>query len=260
MIIRKRLEGVSRQVLVRGLSGFLPYFVVNEFPKSGGTWLSQMLATALDLPYPRNRMPILKPAIMQGHYCNPTGLKNVVVLWRDPRDVFVSWYHHCLYGNEFSAPAFKARCRNELQFEDVSDVRQNLPRFIEFCYESPISPRFTWSQFVDTWESRPGVVQTRYETLLKGTSDELVRICAAFNRELSPEKARRIEEEFSFANQAKRTAGSEVKSSHLRKGIAGDWINHFSRQAATTLWKYAGPQMLALGYESNSGWVEAIPA
>ena len=44
--------------LVRGgmvhlLSGPLGLYVINEFPKSGGTWVGQMLGRALGVPFPR---------------------------------------------------------------------------------------------------------------------------------------------------------------------------------------------------------------
>jgi len=55
-----------RTGLVRLLSGALPLYVVNEFPKSGGTWVGQMLGRALGLPFPRNRLPALRPSIMHG--------------------------------------------------------------------------------------------------------------------------------------------------------------------------------------------------
>jgi hypothetical protein len=86
-----RISGESNALLrigmVHMLSGAIPLYIVNEYPKSGGTWVGQMLGRALRVPFPRNRFPVLRPSIMHGHYLRPWGMKNVVVVWRDGRDV-----------------------------------------------------------------------------------------------------------------------------------------------------------------------------
>jgi hypothetical protein len=93
---------VIRAGLVHLLSGALPLYVVNEFPKSGGTSVGQMLGRALRVPFPRNRLPVLRTSIMHGHYLSPRAMKNVVVAWRDGRDVMVSWYHQQFVPHEWT--------------------------------------------------------------------------------------------------------------------------------------------------------------
>jgi hypothetical protein len=100
-LVRKS-EGLIRYLMVHMLSGHLPLITVNEYPKSGGTWLAQMLSASLRLPFPRNKLPQICSSIMHGHYLNPWGMDNVVVMWRDGRDIMVSWYYHCLFKNERS--------------------------------------------------------------------------------------------------------------------------------------------------------------
>ena len=57
--------------------------VVNEYPKSGGSWLSGMIAEALDLPFPQYRLPMIGSCLMQCHVLNPWNMRNVVVIWRE---------------------------------------------------------------------------------------------------------------------------------------------------------------------------------
>jgi hypothetical protein len=45
------------------------------------------------------------------------GMKNIVNVWRDGRDVMVSWYHHCLFLNEITNPRFVERARKDPAFE-----------------------------------------------------------------------------------------------------------------------------------------------
>ena len=113
------------------LSGAIPLYIVNEYPKSGGTWVGQMLGRALRVPFPRNRFPVLRPSIMHGHYLRPWGMKNVVVVWRDGRDVMVSWYYQNLFSHEWRNDLQVERARREFSFRNYDDIYKNLPEFIE---------------------------------------------------------------------------------------------------------------------------------
>jgi hypothetical protein len=245
-----------RAGMVHFLSGAVPLYVVNEFPKSGGTWVGQMLGRALDVPFPRNRLPVVRPSIMHGHYLNPRGIRNVVVVWRDGRDVMVSWYHQQLIPHEWNAHQVR-RSRRELPLEDYADVHANLPAFIEYAFFRPHSPRFSWVNFVRRWHDHKRAIHVRYEDLRRDTSGELRRIVRGLTgRPLGPEEAPAIAEEFSFERQAGRRAGEEDKGSFLRKGVVGDWRTHFSREARETFDRYAGEELILLGYERDRAWVE----
>lgn len=139
----KLLNAAGRQVLVRGCAGWRPYYTVNEFPKCGGTWIGEMLSQAMDVPFPRNRLPSLRPSILHGHYVRPIGMRNVVLVWRDPRDMLVSFYYHSYFRNElFNAPLV-ARMQRALPFDDVNDIQANLPVFLEAHFERRIWPHFS---------------------------------------------------------------------------------------------------------------------
>jgi hypothetical protein len=249
-----------RAGLVHLLSGALPLYVVNEFPKSGGTWVGQMLGRALGVPFPRNRLPLLRTSIMHGHYLGPWGMKNVVVVWRDGRDVMVSWYHQQLIPHEWNERQVR-RSRRELPLEDYGDVYKNLPAFIEYASSRSHSPSFSWADFVRRWHGRKGAVHVRYENMREDTPGELRRIVLGLTGErLSLEEATAIAEEFAFERQAGRRAGEENKRSFLRKGVVGDWRNHFSREARVTFDRYAGDELILLGYERDRAWIEEEPA
>ena len=73
---------------------------------------------------------------------------------------------------------------------------------------------------------------------------------------ISPDLNKIIEER-SFKSQAKRASGIEKKSSYLRKGVVGDWKNHFSIEAKQLISEYLGDRLIALGYEKNNNWVSS---
>src|SRR3712207_2878799 len=220
--IYDRENELIRAGMVRLLSGVVPLYVVNEFPKSGGTWVGQMLGRALGVPFPRNRLPVLGSSIMHGHYLSPWGMKNVVVPWRDGRDVMVSWYHQQLIEHQWNR-AQVARSRRELPLEGYEDVRKNLPAFIEYAFTRPHSPPFSWADFVRRWHGREGTVNVRYEDLRRDTPNELRRIVGELTGEkLGPERASAIADEFSFERQSGRRdrKSTRLNSSHANISYA----------------------------------------
>jgi hypothetical protein len=55
-----------------------------------------------------------------------------------------------------------------------------------------------------------------------------------------------------------RTRGVEDQSHHYRKGVAGDWVNHFKPQHARAFDERFGDLLIRLGYETGSDWLERV--
>src|SRR5215218_4413242 len=105
------------------------------------------------------------------------------------------------------------------------------------------------------------VVHVRYEDLSRDTAGELRRIVFGLTgKQLSPREASAIVEEFSFERQAGRRAGEEDRRSFLRKGVVGDWRHHFSPEAREVFDRYAGEELILLGYERDRTWVGKVDA
>jgi hypothetical protein len=62
-------------------------------------------------------------------------------------------------------------------------------------------------------------------------------------------------EKFSMQRATGRRPGEEDRSTLIRKGVVGDWVNHFSREAAVAFDRVAGETLVALGYEADRAWV-----
>ena len=253
-LLYERINEYVRAGMIHLLSGPMPLYVVNEFPKSGGTWVGQLLGRALGVPFPRNRFPVARTSIMHGHYLRPLGIRNAVVVWRDGRDVMVSWYHQQLIPHGLNGRQV-ARSRRELPLEDYDDVYANLPAFIEYAFTRPHDPPFSWADFVRRWYWRGGAVHVRYENLRRDTAGELRRMARALTgNDPGPRRAAEIVDEFSFERQAGRRSGEEDKGSFLRKGVVGDWKEQFSPEAREVFDRYAGEELVLLGYERDRSW------
>ncbi len=250
------MNAATRYVIWNGAAFWAFHPAINEYPKSGGSWLSQILGDLFELPNPRNQLPPLGSCILHGHHLTLPNPKDIVVIWRDGRDVVCSFYHHLLFKNNFASNQFQSRVAEQMAGIDVTDTRAGMPRFIELMATGQITPGFAWQDFVTQWRDHAAVrVETRYEDMLADCAGEILRIAAAFDLNITPERAQAIADKYSFENQTKRKPGQEDKSSFLRKGIAGDWHNHFSDEARQVFDHYCGQALIDLGYEPDRSWV-----
>lgn len=247
-----RAYAARHKAYVRLFSGNAPYYLVNEFPKSGGTWFAQMLSAAAGLPFRRNQPIRFEPSVTHGHFLTPTMLKNVILVWRDPRDLIVSYYFHCYFLNEHNNRQIVALMKKHMPFSNYNDIQHNLPRFIEFISDKPISPSFSWPDFAKVWLERKNVVSTSYEALRADTAGELQRVLSTVcGQTLSDLRAQEIADAFSFEREKSKTlqADKEMEVSFLREGSLGGWKKHFTPEAMAMLENFGYHEpMKRLGY------------
>jgi hypothetical protein len=214
-----------------------------------------MISDYLEIPFPRNQFPRLGSSVIHGHYLHFPTLKNVFVVFRDGRDIMVSYYYYSLFNNERFNYKFVEITRKALPFPNYDDIKNNLPKFIEYKFAQNSYPRFTWSDFIRSWIDKKAIF-VKYEDLLLDSAGQLANaIEKLLHIKPDQNKLEQISEKYSFNNQAKRHPGVENKSSFLRKGIAGDWKNHFNKEARIIFNHYAGAELLKLGYEKDDSWV-----
>jgi hypothetical protein len=255
--ILNKFNNIYRHLILSSISNKLPVYLINEYPKSGGTWAGQMISEILQIDFPRNRFPSLCPSIFHGHYLNNFKTKRKIIVWRDGRDVMVSWYYHCLFYNEHGNDRLVNISRDKLLFSNYNNIYKNLPKFIEYAFTIQPKPGFSWTEFVDNWHNRDNIVYLKYELLNQNTINEMSRVCFELTgKKMSLELLNPIVEKYSFEKLSKRKKGEEMKNSFLRKGIVGDWKNSFSREACEIFSYYANDALLKLNYETDESWVE----
>lgn len=252
-------RAAKRLLMLNTMSGRLPLYLVTEFPKSGGTWTCQMLATYLELPFPRNNeaAKFEKSLLLMTQLYKPQ-FQNVTVAFRDGRDIMVSAYHHFLFRNKHNVEFGVQRTRRLVPCEDYNDVMANMPKFIDYMFGWFADRRFhySWSQFIDSWIDRDAQI-VKYEQLLDDPHAHMKRALMALGQDVDDERLAKVIEQYSFKNVTGRKQGEEAKNTFARKGISGDWKNNFSVAACERFHKYAGEHLIKAGYESDDSWIEA---
>lgn len=259
----RRLISVSHQVtfwLGKRFRKAVPLMFVLGYPKSGTSWVCQLLADYFRLPFPQHSiLPIGFPAVVHGHELPSNKFPIGVYVVRDGRDVMVSSYFH-MRGDLLAGGKFNRYSEVFRSFDLNAPAEVNLPKFIESQAAVPLCRDGNWGKHVTAYFQlkEPGLKLLRYEDL----RSEPV---AAFSTLLetmtgSPADVYQAEESigrFSFERLAGRRANSENTNSYLRKGVIGDWRNHFNRESAQAFDKHFGEALIHCGYESDHSWVES---
>lgn len=160
-------------------------------------------------------------------------------IYRDIRDSVVSEYFHKKYLDpktfEKGTPILA-----EVNDETAFDL-ENIMRW------STCAPFYN---DVPKWALNPDIASVKFEDLHRNPVESF-RVLLAFNDlNYSQEELEKSIEASSFKKMSGgRQKGDENRNSHYRKGIIGDWRNHFSPQQAATFYGRFGETLSSLGYE-----------
>lgn len=172
------------------------------------------------------------------------------VVIRDLRDAAVSWYFSIKHShkpiNLKSADDLMEDYRrkfNELSVEDglLLVIEQRLPAF---------------ANIQQTWLRLPeqSMLLVRYEDLISDEHAQFNRIFDYAGFAADPEKRRAAIDAESFHKRTGRKPGEEKVDAHHRKGVAGDWKNHFSDRVKGAFKEKFGQVLVDTGYETDLNW------
>jgi lipopolysaccharide transport system ATP-binding protein len=166
------------------------------------------------------------------------------IVIRDPRDTLVSAYFSYKVSHELNSEWMR-NCRVELN-------RLPLEAGLFFMLDNwlPNIAAFQWS-----WAAS-GEELIKYEDLLANDESILTRVLLEHcklpvdkDQFLEVVRANKFE-----ARTGGRKRGQEDVKSHERKGVAGDWRNHFTDKLAAAFRSRYGSLLVATGYEKNERW------
>ncbi|EAW38817.1 sulfotransferase domain-containing protein [Lyngbya sp. PCC 8106] len=213
---------------------------------------------------------------------------------RDPRDIIVSAYFSHRYSHSTESWPELNDYRKELEhltkdqgllfvmeylscmkvdgvelniFGQMQEWNYNLPNVLEIKFEemitNPYKKFLDILQFLDLLDDSPYISvksMSSYlfsETLNRGINkiNPSLKKKISFNSKIYAWQALNIIYEHDFARYARgRKPGQEDVKSHNRKGVAGDWKNHFEEKHKQLFKEKYGSLLVQLGYEQNNDW------
>lgn len=237
--------------------------LVISLPKSGSTWVRRMLEeTPGYVPWnppnikwhchdidPRLLNPPPAGYTVTKTHTPPTDAniraveslaRPYVLTIRDLRDVAVSWSFYAL--NRTHGWAYRSLAGRS--------PAETLDYFI-----AEVLPGYTqWS--LGWWRRRhpERSLLVRYEDLLADTAGWMRRVFEHFELPVDDQRLLRIVEAHRFERVTGRARGQEDRASFNRKGVAGDWTNHFSPDQKRAFKETAGRALIELGYAQDMDW------
>ncbi|WKN33494.1 sulfotransferase domain-containing protein [Porifericola rhodea] len=205
-----------------------------SYPKSGNTWVRFLIANLLKKEGEQinfhtaiNYVPEInvhnevleklpRPRIIKSHQTFNPAFKKVIYLIRDPKDVYVSFFHYQKKKNPKNTT------------------------FSEFLRKVNSSPN-SWHKHVASWKDKSNVIALfRYEDLLSNTFTEVERLVKALGIKASEEQLAKAIQESSFTSMKKieKESGRPFKNesdkanatTFVRSGKKGDWVNYFTEE------------------------------
>ncbi len=265
----RRLRQISQHItwfLGTRFPKALPFVFVVGYPKSGTTWVSQLVADYLRLSFPQySILPIGCEAVVQGHQRVWKRYPRGVYVLRDGRDVLTSHYFWFVrFIAEGNHPPLKRLQRRHLPgLVNKANVHANITRFVERQMKRPDSVRVRWSEHVRSYfeVDNPNMVLARYEDFLRDGSSALAAVVSHLTgEEAEPDRVEATLQKYAFRRVTGRRRGEEDRSSTKRKGQQGDWVNHFTVEAAEIFDRYCGDMLIKTGYEPDHSWVQSFRA
>ena len=265
---RLTMERVSNQLtrLIGARYGHIwPEYFVCEYPRSGGTWLAKMLADYFGVAKPGvSVFPVGMRAVIHNHWKFHPKLRNVFYLMRDGRDVMTSYYFYRMRSiqqkHTYQHKAMHENFQRVLGADyDAEDSRGNMAAFLRYEFENPTGSRLHWGQHIENWvdfDKHAYMAYIKYEDLLERPFEALkTAIEHIVKEEIVEHKLHTAIDHCSMETQTGRKRGEEDKGSFIRKGIAGDWLNHFDAKAAKVFDEFAGAALVKAGYEADRDWM-----
>lgn len=245
-----------------------PILFIAGMPKSGTTWLEKMISSypgycELLMPsasfhelrtgnghifdLPSNAFAKLKNCLVltkmhchgSAHNIEILRVSKVpyVVLYRDLRDVAVSYYFYVL--NTPWHADYKALKGTNVQEGIRYFIQNRLPEF---------------SLWMRSWRDNRDVEQSlmvSYEEMLDDTSCVIRKIFTLFGLEVDEQCIQKIVMGNSFKSLESKDHG---KTAFFRKGKSGDWVNYFTPELRREFCEADADILIEFGYEVDEKW------
>ena len=165
---------------------------------------------------------------------------------RDPRDLIISNYFSLKYSHDPYHP-YILKMREKLnsisQDDGITDIINSFTAGTK--------------KTLDGWykQKSKNIKLIRFEDIFGAKQfnvfSDLLNHC---NINISATDVKFLLEKYSFKNISGRKQGSEDIKHHYRKGIPGDWKNHFTNQHKDLFKNLSSNLLVIYGYEKDNNW------
>jgi hypothetical protein len=241
--------------------------------KSGTTWISKIIESVcsdLQIKYARFYSPKLfdldlKTCLARkdinffsytnadiSYVQNLSNLRGFHVI-RDPRDIVVSAYFSHLYSHSTEPWPELVEQRNCLKLLSKSQGLLLTIDFLKYLRVNEFNHNLFYSMY--NWNySMPNVMEIKFEDLINNSSEKFLKIfnfLGIFDNEKILNAVQK--NNFSVLSGGRKT-GQEDYRNHYRKGMPGDWKNHFEKEHIQYFKSNYNDLLIKLGYETNEDW------
>jgi Sulfotransferase domain len=165
---------------------------------------------------------------------------------RDPRDIVVSAYFSHLYSHK----PFEGLAERRERLQAVSKKDGLLLELENRQYE--------FRAMLDWDYNQPNVLELHMEEATTAAPAEVPRIIDFLGLGegdgLADKRLCQIIAANEFSVLAGRSPGEEDVRDHYRKGMPGDWVNHFEAEHVAYFKEHYGELLIKLGYEKDDNW------
>jgi hypothetical protein len=226
--------------------------------KAGSTWVQgvlQRLAGERFVPLKPDMSHVLKEPIRPGGVYTPVYMRRepfvaaVTVphtrffVMRDLRDTLISWYFSLAVSHGTKTNSVVADFRSQLA---TMDKEQGLQYLIRERLQGIAALQ-------SSWLNQDELVY-RYEDMIADEQRVFAEICEHCRMGVSEELRKSVVAANSFEKATGRKPGQEDVGAHRRKGIRGDWQNHFSDATRALFKERFGEHLISTGYERTLDW------
>jgi lipopolysaccharide transport system ATP-binding protein len=166
------------------------------------------------------------------------------VVIRDLRDTLISLY----FSAKHSHPLIVDRLTQIRSFLTSSNEEDGLIYLLSeaICQYS--------ARIQASWIGAQDVLLLLYENILGNEYAFFEQLTEYCQIDVSRERLQYIVRSNMFESATGRKRGDQDVNAHLRKGIVGDWRNHFTERIKTEFKKQYGKLLIDTGYEKDFNW------
>lgn len=231
-------------------------YIILGHPSAGTNWLCNLLSNYLDTPvFEWNRnMPSLESQIFHLHRFVGGALQRnrTIYMYRDGRDTLVSLFM------KVAKTPWMGGWRDKFHKDtgvilDANLIDEQLPTYIEWHFTKRSPASVNWREHI-LRGLRDGYKTISFEELKQNPSSSLRAVLCDLGHSQIDEKKLEIAIGMNDIENIK----TEENSYQVRNGRPAQWRQYFTIESAKLFQKYAGEELIMLGYETDASWVDTI--